>query len=131
MQQLEQKASTIFTGGGRTDISGARLIMPADNKQSYVDNGYNINDIIYSVINLILDKVRLPYWELFKVVDQKALTQYNMMMKTKDISTRDYKKALHLKQQALDPLINTNLQDRKSTRLNSSHSRASRMPSSA
>jgi phage portal protein BeeE len=36
-----------------------------------------------------------------------------MMMKTKDISTKDYKKALHLKEQALEPIVNTNLQTGK------------------
>ncbi len=105
--------TTFDLANGRFMIQGARLIMPSDNRQSYIENGYNINDIIYSVINIILDKTRLPTWSLFKVVDEKSLSQYNAMMRTKDISTKDYKKALWLKDQALSPIVNTNLQQDK------------------
>ncbi len=111
IQQLEQKAFT--QQGFPVQFAGGRLIMPADNKQSYIMNGYNVNDIIYSVINMILDKVRLPYWSLYRIADVKKLDTYNMLMKMKDISTKDYKKALQLKDEALEPITNTNLQTGK------------------
>jgi phage portal protein BeeE len=105
--QLEQKAEGFFTG--RFEISGGRIVMPVDNKETYIQ-AYNDNDIIYSIINFILDKVRLPYWNLNKVINEKALHDYNRLMATKDLNGKDYKKALQLKKEALEPYTTFNLQ---------------------
>lgn len=87
--------------------------MPVDNKQSYIDEGYNKNDIIYSIINIILDKCRLPEWTLNKVIDEQKLRKRNYLMKQSDISAKQQKEILLLTKQALAPISNFNLQQGK------------------
>jgi len=74
---LEEKA---FQVGVRYTIQNGRLVTPADKKDTYITEGYNKNDIIYSVINMILDKVVLPEWELYKVVSESSLKEYHRIM---------------------------------------------------
>lgn len=107
VQQIEQKA--LFKPGVRYEFQNGLIVTPADNKLSYVDNGYNVNDIIYSVVNIVLDKVRLPEWSLFKVVDESSLKQYSAMMRRKDLTGKDWKKAQMLKKKALEPIEKFNL----------------------
>ena len=76
-----------------------------DNKASYITNGYELNDVIYSVVTLVTDKVRLPEWGVYKIQDEQALKSYLGIMRRKDISGEDFKKALHYKKKALE-LVN-------------------------
>lgn len=82
-------------------ISG-QLISPADNKLNYLEDGYITNDIIYSIISMIADKVRLPTWNQYKVVDESSLKQYKAIMRKKDMSHEDHKLAMKLKTKALE-----------------------------
>ena len=102
---LEKKAENI-----RFQIDGGRLVMPADNKETYINEGYNVNDIIYSVINMILDKVRLPDWNLYKVVDEKKLRLRNSILLKKNPTQKELKQLEVLKKEALEPITNFNLQ---------------------
>lgn len=104
-QALEQKSFN-----GRFEISGGRLVMPPDNKQTYITDGYNSNDIVYSIINIILDKCRLPYWNLNKIVDESKLRRYHQLMSLKDMTSAQYKQSQVLKKEALAPITNFNLQ---------------------
>ena len=45
-----------------------QIISPSDNKQAYLTDGYLSNDIIYSIISLIADKIRLPEWGQYEVI---------------------------------------------------------------
>ena len=94
----------------RFEVRNGRIIVPSDNKTTYIKDGYSVNDIVYSIINIILDKVRLPEWGLFKVVDEQKLRQYHTTFKNKDISPKQYKQALRLKEQSLEPITNLNFQ---------------------
>ena len=105
--ELEQKALSV---GARYVIRNGRLVTPADDKSTYITEGYNKNDIIYSVINLILDKVVLPEWGLYKVVDESKLKESQRLMSFKNISGKDLKKARELKYQSIEPLTSFNLQ---------------------
>lgn len=107
VQELELKA---FQVGQRYLVRNGRLVTPVDNKDTYITEGYNKNDIIYSVINLILDKVCLPDWQLFKVVDESKLKESHRLLATKNISVKDYKRALQLKEESLEPISSFNLQ---------------------
>src|SRR5688572_24569372 len=91
-------------------VNNGRLVSPADNKTTYIHEGYNKNDIVYSVINIILDKVVLPEWMLYKVVDESKLKESQRLMSQKTISYKDIKKAKELKAEAVEPLDKFNLQ---------------------
>ena len=41
----------------------------ADNRTNYIIDGYQVNDVIYSVVSIITDKVAMPDWEVYKVID--------------------------------------------------------------
>src|SRR4026208_682010 len=78
-------------------IENGRIVTPVDNKLAYIQDGYNKNDIIFSVVNMVLDKVRLPEWGLYKVVKESPLKKYHSMMSNKFLTTKDLKRALELK----------------------------------
>src|SRR6185436_15659554 len=101
--RLDQKAENI-----RFEVQNGRLVMPADNKETYICEGYNVNDIIYSVINLILDKVRLPEWNIYKVVDEKALKQRNKLLLKGELTPGEVKQVEILFKEALEPIDNYN-----------------------
>lgn len=82
---------------------GGSLIPIADNGQSYV-NQYGANDTIYSIINLILDKVRVAPWAVYKVKDQSSLKQLQAILKRKDISPEDFRRAKNLLKKSLEPV---------------------------
>lgn len=112
VKQLEEKAA-IYQPGVRYLIDGGRIVTPKDNKTTYILEGYEINDIVYSVVNIILDKVRLPYWGLNKIVNESSLKKYEALMARKNLSGKDWKKALSYKEDAMEPLTSFNLQEGK------------------
>jgi HK97 family phage portal protein len=107
-EQLEQKAYVEMNI--RYAIRNGRLITPSDKKETYIKEGYNKNDIVFSVINLILDKVVLPEWGLYKVVDETKLKQYQRLMSLKTISNQQLRQARELKYDAVEPLTSFSLQ---------------------
>lgn len=80
-----------------------QITSSADNKKSYLTNGYDVNDIIYSIINLITEKVKVAPWSVYKIVDEGALKRYNGIMSRKDLSPDDLIRARDYKKKALDP----------------------------
>ena len=104
---LTLKAAPAYTGypsNGYRLVNG-QFVGIDDNKISYINNGYEINDVIYSIINLITDKVRMPEWGVYKVVDESSLKSYLGLMRKKDLTATDYKQALVYKTKALE-LVN-------------------------
>lgn len=91
-------------------VYNGQLISPADNKTTYITEGYAYNDLIYSIINLIADKVRVAPWGLYKVVDDRAVKAYKAIMSKKDISGREIKRALELREKALAPATDLKLE---------------------
>lgn len=77
----------------------------SDNRRSYITNGYELNDVIYSIVTLVADKVRMPEWGVYKVVDEEKLKKYLSLSRKKNLSGEDYKKVLQLKEQSLE-LVN-------------------------
>ena len=77
------KAAPLYGGSQLSYINGS-LVWMADNSENYVKLGYGGNDIVYSAINLVTDKARMPEWELYQVVDETAMKSYKAAMKAKD-----------------------------------------------
>lgn len=76
----------------------------ADNRESYITNGYNINDQLYSIVNLILDKIRMPEWGTYQVVDEESMKQYRSLIRKKNLTGDDFKKAIELRRKSLEPV---------------------------
>lgn len=110
---IEQKAAP-FQMGVRYSVSNNGVIISPDaNKAGYIRDGYSVNDIIYSVTQLILDKVRLPEWGLYKVVKPSSLKKYRQLMNRKNLTGKDFQDALRFKEEGLEPLTSYNLQQGK------------------
>lgn len=113
---LGKKLSAPMTGNiapmaaGRFIEIGDQLTWIPDNLDSYVVNGYQANDIIYSIINMIMDKIKVAPWGLYKVVDEQALKQYNSFLEQKN-----WMEAARCRKKALEPLVKYDL---KAGRLN-------------
>jgi hypothetical protein len=75
-----------------------QIISPSDNKQAYLTDGYLSNDIIYSIISLIADKIRLPEWGQYEIVDENKFKEYKAEFHKKEVNA---KKLYELKSQAL------------------------------
>jgi HK97 family phage portal protein len=94
---------------GQYSIVNGQLIATPDNKKSYIDNGYSVNDLVYSIVNIILDKIRMAPWGVYKVVDESSLKSYHGIVRKKNMTGRDYKKAVDLQHKALEPITNANI----------------------
>lgn len=92
--------------GQQFTIQGGQLVSMADNTANYINGAYNINDIVYSIINIILDKVRLPQWGVYQVEDESSLKMMYSLMAKKDITAKEYGKILEFREKALTPVKN-------------------------
>jgi HK97 family phage portal protein len=110
INNFEVKRTDVFPYGQRFMIDNGKIVVAADNKQQYLTEGYNRNEIIYSIVSMVADKVRLPEWRLYKVVDEQKLFESRRILSNKWMDGKDYKKALKLKYESLEPLQNMNLQ---------------------
>lgn len=95
--------------GKFVEVNGTITWMP-DDFNSYVVNGYQANDIIYSIINMIMEKIKVAPWGLYKVVDEGSLKKYHGYLEAKD-----WMNARRMHKKALEPLTTF---DRQSGRVN-------------
>jgi len=77
------------------------FVGPPDNQTSYITNAYQLNDIVYSAIQLILDKITVAPWGLYKVEDEEELKRYKAIMSRKNISPKNFKQARESRHKAL------------------------------
>lgn len=89
-------------------ILGGNFVWIADNPNEYISKGYGSNDIIYSAMSLITDKVRLAPWSLYKVVDEPALKSYKA-----HLSAGNKVEAERMHRKALVPLSSYNIRQGK------------------
>ena len=54
------------------------------NAQASVRDGYQSNDIVYSIVKLITDKAKLAPFHVYKIIDQTAAKRYKSLMKQPD-----------------------------------------------
>jgi len=108
---FSQRKAAPFSTNQSYEVINGQVISSPDNKKSYLTNGYNINDIIYSIVQLITEKVKVAPWASYKVVDEQALKKYTAIMQRKDLSADDFIKAKDLRKKALEPLNDARLQE--------------------
>jgi HK97 family phage portal protein len=94
------------TGARSYQMIGGSLIPISDNSGSYITEGYGINDSIFSIINLVLDKVRQAPWSVYEVVDESSLKSYHALQSKHDSSAEDMRKARDLQHKGLKPVKN-------------------------
>ncbi len=80
------------------------LVPYQDNRNNYLVNGYNVNDVIYSIIKLITDKAKVAAWGLYKIKDESAYKQLQAFKSKSNITAKDYVKSLSLQKKALVPV---------------------------
>lgn len=95
-----------YDGGRFVEINGT-VTWISDKLASYVKDGYQANDIVYAGVMLIMDKIRVAPWGLYKVVDESSLKQYNAIISSK-FDSKDFAKAMRLRKKALEPITNYN-----------------------
>jgi HK97 family phage portal protein len=100
--RIDQKALS----SGQYVIDRGQLVSLTDNGSTYINGAYNVNDIVYSIINIILDKVRLPGWGLYEVDDVSSLKSYYSYQAKNTLSAKEYRESLKLRTKALTPVKN-------------------------
>jgi len=97
----KKKVNTLFPNiplGAQVAIQQGIVTWQGQNAQQYVRDGYQSNDIVYSIIKLITDKAKLAPFHVYKIVDQTAAKRYKSLMKQPDkIENWNEVKQLHKK----------------------------------
>lgn len=101
-ERINKKA--ISRVGVNYQIIGGQLVPISDSSVNYISKGYNINDVIYSIINLILDKIRLAPWGVYEVVDESSLKSFHAITSKKDMNAEDLRTAKILQTKAFKPV---------------------------
>lgn len=86
---------------------GGTITWMGDKPGVYVKDGYQANDIVYSAVMLVMDKVRVAPWGLYKVTDESSLKKYQAIVGGK-FNTKDWAEAQRLRKKALEPITNYN-----------------------
>lgn len=73
----------------------------AGNAQAQIKDGYSGNDIVYSIIRLIVDKVKLAPWAEYRIIDKKEYKKYEAIMKQPDL-IKDWSKIDKMRTKALE-----------------------------
>jgi HK97 family phage portal protein len=97
----KKKVNTLFPNiplGAQVAIQQGIVTWQGQNAQQYVRDGYQANDIVYSIIKLITDKAKLAPFHVYNIVDQTAAKRYKSLMKQPDkIENWNEVKQLHKK----------------------------------
>jgi HK97 family phage portal protein len=101
----QKSGKSPFTPAGRFINVGDQITWIPDNLESFVVNGYQANDIIYSIVNMIMEKIKVAPWGLYQVVDEQALKKYNSFLEQKN-----FLEARRMRTKALEPLTKLNVQ---------------------
>ena len=68
---------------------------------SQVNDGYAGNDIVYSVINLISQKAKVPDWHVYKCIDKEKAKRYKQLIANPS-NVKDWKEVLQLKEESYE-----------------------------
>lgn len=105
-RSLQQKANIparLYSDAPFQFINGM-LVPYTDNRENYIVKGYNINDVLYSIIKLIVDKVKVSQWGLYKIEDESSYKQLQALKSKKQLSPQEYIKSIKLQKKALMPV---------------------------
>lgn len=86
---LQTKRSTPLLSSQNFQLINGRLVSITDNPVSFIQKGYDINDIVYSIIKLVMDKVMIAPWSMYKVKDENAMKAYQGMQKKTSFTAKD------------------------------------------
>jgi len=105
MKALPPQVETLqpYNSNGQFVQVGGQITWISDRLSSYITDGYQANDIVYAGVMLIMDKIRIAPWALYKVVDEDSLKQYRAIISQKDITPGDFTRAMMLRKKALEP----------------------------
>lgn len=98
---------TPINGPGRFVEVGGQITWISDKLAAYVKDGYQANDIVYSAVMLVMDKIRCAPWSLYKVVDESSLKRYQGIIAGK-FNTKEWHEAMRLRKKALEPITSFN-----------------------
>lgn len=104
-QPPQVKATNPF-GASAYSYSGGRLIAYNDKQETYISKGYQFNDIVYSAVRLITDKIRVAPWGIYTITDEQAYKQLQALVRKADWGMTDYKKARDLQNKSMKPVAN-------------------------
>jgi HK97 family phage portal protein len=97
----KKKVNTLFPNiplSAQVAIQHGIVTWQGQNAQAYVRDGYQSNDIVYSIVKLITDKAKLAPFHVYKIVDKTAAKRYKSLMKQPDkIENWNEVKQLHKK----------------------------------
>jgi phage portal protein BeeE len=97
-----------FGGVGQFIEVGGQITWISDKLHAYVKDGFQANDIVYSAVMLVMDKIRCAPWSLYRVVDEGALKKYQGIISSK-FDTKDWSEAMRLRKKALEPMTSYNV----------------------
>lgn len=90
---------SLYQQGGSFQKVGTNLVWLQDNQESYINEGYCGNDIVYSIISIASEKARVAPWNVYKIVDESSLKLYHAEFSKKNFNI---KKALDYRTKALE-----------------------------
>jgi len=88
---------------GQMQIINGQLVSMVDNGVTYIKEGFNINDIVYSIINMQTEKIKTAPWGLYEVIDESSLKHRNSLLQNK--GGVNAKKVLELTKKSLNPVL--------------------------
>lgn len=83
---------------------GGRLVTYLDIKENYLTKGYDINDIVFSLVDRIMDKCRIAPWGVYTIEDESAYKKLRGLIEKKNWTAKDYYDAVKLHHKALKPV---------------------------
>lgn len=96
-------AAMMPEGAGRFIEIGGTVTWISDKLSAYIKDGYQANDIVYAAVMMVMDKVRVAPWSLYKVVDEVSLKKYHAIISNKH-GANDWSEAAKLRKKALEPI---------------------------
>lgn len=103
-QQLQPLSRTAQSSLPAYRIINGRLVAYDDNRENYIIRGYNLNDHVYSIIQLITNKAKEAPWGLYKVEDETSYKSLQSLRRKKEWGAVDFIKARDLQHKALTPV---------------------------
>lgn len=85
------------------DIINAQFVALSDRKQTYIKDGYQGNDLIYSILQLISNKCKMPEWGEYVIEDEQSYKEYKGLQKNPMLSGQDFVRLKNLRYKALKP----------------------------
>lgn len=78
---------------------GGQLVPYNNNKATFIEKGYQGNDIIYAIVNLIRETAKIAPWAPYKVIDEGSYKSYKQELTKPE---PDFKKAMDYRKKALE-----------------------------